>query len=143
MSSSLRTFLWIVDLSFLLYWLVTGFHLLPASWLYAHHDEPAMVAWNFSFWPLDLVVSATGLSAVALWRRGRAGWAPLALLSLAFTSASGLNAVAFWALRGEFDLGWWLPNLVLLAGPWPFILQLVTNDHDLLGKSGDARDRCG
>lgn len=124
MTSPLRGFMLIVDLGFVAYWLVTGLELLPAAWLYAHHDEPLMVAWNWSFMPLDLVVSATGLGAVLLSRLGDRRWARLALVSLAFTSASGLNALAFWLLRSEFDLGWWLPNLVLLAGPWPFIWKL-------------------
>jgi hypothetical protein len=125
MSFALRAFLLLVDLGFLVYWLVTGLELLPPAWLYPHHDEPVMVAWNWSFMPLDLVVSATGLSAVFLWRTRDPRWSRLALLSLAFTSASGLNAVAFWALRREFDVGWWLPNLVLLLGPWPFVWRLT------------------
>ena len=125
MFPSLRRFLLVVDVGFLLYWAITGLHLLPPSWLYAHHDDPVMVAWNFSFLPLDLVVSATGLGAVLLSRRGDERWAQLALLSLAFTSASGLNAIAFWALRGEFELGWWAPNLALLLGPWVFISRLL------------------
>lgn len=125
MRRPLRSFLLLVDLGFLAYWLVTGLRLLPAAWLYAHHDDPVMVAWNFSFLPLDLVVSATGLAAVALAARADARWSRLALVSLAFTSASGLNAIAFWALRGDFELGWWLPNLVLLVGPWAFMPSLL------------------
>jgi hypothetical protein len=35
-----------------------------------------------------------------------------------------MNAIAFWALRGDFDWGWWAPNLVLLIGPWPFVWGL-------------------
>jgi hypothetical protein len=27
-------------------------------------------------------------------------------------------------MRGDFDLGWWAPNLVLLLGPWPFARAL-------------------
>jgi hypothetical protein len=121
----LKLFLLIVDLGFITYWTITVLHLLPPSWLYAHHDEPVMVAWNFSFLPLDLAVSATGLGAVVLSRRRDIRWQKAALLSLAFTSASGLNAIAFWLLRRDFDLGWWLPNLVLMLGPWPWIWRLV------------------
>ncbi len=54
-------------------------------------------------------------------------WRPWALLSLAFTSASGLQAIAFWAIRGDFDLAWWLPNLFLLLYPvaaLPVLLRL-------------------
>lgn len=123
-SWALRAFLLSVDLGFLAYWLITGAQLLPADWLYAHHDDPVMVAWNWSFMPLDLLISATGLTAVFSARRRDARWLLWALLSLMATSASGLNAIAFWALRGDFDLGWWAPNLVLLLGPWPFVWQL-------------------
>jgi hypothetical protein len=113
-----------VDVGFILYWLITLANVLPAEWLYAHHDDPVMVAWNWSFMPLDLLISATGLGAVLAAKRGDARWSLLAMLSLAATSASGLNAIAFWGLRGDFDLGWWAPNLVLLAGPWPFVWGL-------------------
>ncbi|MFT3928562.1 MAG: DUF5360 family protein [Myxococcales bacterium] len=124
LSRPLRFFMLGVDLGFIVYWVITLTHVLPAEWLYAHHDDPVMVAWNWSFLPLDLFVSATGLSAVAAARRGDARWVLLAMLSLAATSASGMNAIAFWALRGDFDLGWWAPNLALLLGPLPFAWRL-------------------
>ena len=120
-SRSLRLFLLCVDLGFIFYWLTSALRLLPAEWLYAHHDDPVMVAWNWSFLPLDLFVSATGLASLLLARRQDARWPLLALLSLAFTSASGLNAIAFWALRGDFDIAWWTPNLLLFLVPWIFI----------------------
>lgn len=113
-----------VDVGFLLYWLITLANILPAEWLYAHHDDPVMVAWNWSFMPLDLLISASGLGAVFAARRGDPRWSLLALLSLAATSASGLNAIAFWALRRDFDFGWWAPNLVLLVGPWFFVWRM-------------------
>lgn len=123
-SRSLRLFLLCVDLGFLVYWFTSALHLLPAEWLYAHHEDPVMVDWNWSFFPLDGIVSGTGLGALALAQKKNPRWPLLALLSLAFTSASGLNAIAFWALRGDFDMAWWMPNLALLLGPWPFILCL-------------------
>lgn len=120
----LRLFLLCVDLGFLVYWITSASHLLPAEWLYAHHDDPVMVDWNWSFLPLDAFVSATGLGALLLAQRREPRWPLLALVSLGFTSASGLNAIAFWALRGDFDISWWTPNLVLFLGPWPFIRSL-------------------
>jgi hypothetical protein len=123
-SRALRGFLLLVDLGFLAYWSISALHLVPAAWLYAHYDDPVMVAWNWSFLPLDLFVSATGLSGLWLARRQNPRWPILALVSLAFTSASGLNAIAFWALRSDFDLAWWAPNVVLFLGPWPFVRAL-------------------
>lgn len=127
----LRVFLLSVDVGFLIYWLITLAQVLPAEWLYAHHDDPVMVAWNWSFLPLDLLVSASGLSALMAERRGDARWVLLAMLSLAATSASGMNALAFWTLRGDFDWGWWAPNLVLLLGPWPFVWRLWLRSWEL------------
>ena len=53
-------------------------------------------------------------------RLGRS-WRNLALVSLTLTSCSGLMAVCFWTFRGDFDPGWWLPNLFLLIYPLWFI----------------------
>jgi hypothetical protein len=68
MSNSLRLSLSITDIVFLAYWLVSALHLagvlpIPADWLYADADDPRVVAWNWSFLPLDLAFSLTGLTA--------------------------------------------------------------------------------
>jgi hypothetical protein len=125
-SRSLLAFMLVVDLGFILYWLTSALHLLPADWLYAHHEEPVMMAWNNSFFPLDLMISATGLTAVALARKQSPRWPLVSAVSLAFTSASGLNAIAFWALRRDFDMSWWAPNLVLFCAPLYFLHNLYT-----------------
>jgi hypothetical protein len=48
------------------------------------------------------------------------------LVSLVLTMASGLMAIAFWTLRGDFSLAWWVPNLYLMLFPVPAIACLVT-----------------
>lgn len=121
----LRFFFLAVDVGFIVYWLVALTHALPASWLYADADDPRIVAWNVSFLPLDLMVSASGITSIVLARRKSPAWRPVALLSLAFTMASGLNAVAFWAARRDFDWAWWAPNLFLLLYPIPFVIRLT------------------
>jgi len=125
MPVALRAFLVVVDVGFVVYWLVSACGALPPEWLYAHHDDPVMMSWNWSFLPLDLVVSGSGLCAVFLARRGDDRWQKLALVSLAFTSASGLNAISFWALQRDVNISWWIPNLVLLLGPWPLLVGLL------------------
>jgi hypothetical protein len=127
---TLRPYFLVVDIGFLLYWFVTAFHLLPKEYLYSDYENPILVAWNWSFMPLDLLVSATGLSAIALWRKRDSRWETLALLSLAFTSASGLQAISYWVIRREFDLMWWTPNLFLLIYPWFFILPMLRKEGD-------------
>lgn len=81
----------------------------------------AGLTWNFSFLPLDLLVSATGLTSIWCHTRGKWQWQPLALVSLTLTLCSGLQAVAFWTLRRDFDPMWWVPNLFLLLYPVFFL----------------------
>lgn len=113
------------DLGFVAYFLVTGLGLIPAAWAFADYSDPLMVAWNWSFLWIDLLASATGLTSLWLMRRRSTSGHPLMLVSLAFTMASGLMAVAFWTLRGDFTLQWWIPNLYLLLFPLPAMAILV------------------
>jgi Family of unknown function (DUF5360) len=77
------------------------------------------VAWNPAFAPLDLLASAAGLWALRR-HSGQDDRARTVLTAaLALTFCAGLQALSFWALRGDFELGWWLPNLfLLLYPPW-------------------------
>ena len=130
MSLPLRLALAVTDLLFLAYWIASGLHALgvlaiPSDLLYAHADDPRVVAWNWSFLPLDLAFSVTGLSAVRLARRDAPLWRPLALISLALTMVAGGMAVGYWTLLGEFDPAWYLPNLVLLLWPIAFMPGLL------------------
>ncbi|MER5863153.1 DUF5360 family protein [Kitasatospora sp. NPDC002040] len=125
----------VTDIGFLLYWSVTLLALVPAQYAYKDYDNPVLSAWNYSFVPLDVAASVTGLAALRLSRRdgragragpsGRAGARPLMLVSLVLTSIAGLQAVAFWALRGDFTLSWWLPNLFLLLFPLPGAVLII------------------
>ena len=123
----------LTDSLFLVYWTVSGLaqsgviH-IPPDWMYAHFDQPLVVAWNWSFLPLDLAFSLLGLSAVAAARRQSPVWRPLALLSLAFTMAAGGMAVTYWAIQGEFEPGWFAPNLSLVIWPLFFLPALVRGE---------------
>jgi hypothetical protein len=35
-----------------------------------------------------------------------------------------MQAISFWAIRGDFDWVWWAPNLFLLVYPWWFLQAL-------------------
>jgi len=118
---TLRYFFLVTDIGFLLYWLSTLLHLIPSAYLFKDYGNPLLVAWNWSFLPLDMAISATGLTALVLHRRGQGSYRSLALISLVLTSCSGLQALSFWAIRGDFDLGWWVPNLYLLLYPLFFL----------------------
>lgn len=115
----------VTDAGFVLYWLITIFHLIPAELLFRDYTNPMLVHWNWSFLPLDLAISATGLTALWLFRKQNSLWRPLTIISLTLTSVSGLQAIAFWLYAGDFNVTWWLPNLFLLLYPLVFLLRLL------------------
>lgn len=125
----LRPIFLVVDFAFIAYWTITALQLIPAEWLYQDYANPLMVAWNWSFAPLDLAVSVTGLWSLRLWKRNDPRYARLALVSLALTSASGFQAISFWVARCDFDPLWWTPNLFLLLYPWFFIVKLLRGEN--------------
>ena len=126
----MRPFLWITDMGFVIYWAVSllvlvGFEVVPKSWLFNDYDDPIVYAWNWSFFPLDMVLSACGLLAVRRHAQGDASWRPLAAFSLALTFCAGFMAVSFWAIRLDFDPSWWGVNLFLAIWPLFFLPSLA------------------
>ncbi|MGL4608925.1 MAG: DUF5360 family protein [Trueperaceae bacterium] len=119
----LSGFFLVTDIGFIVYWLLTALALIPPEYAFNDYKNPIMTAWNWSFLPLDLLISETGLTAVYLHRKKNSSWLPLALMSLVLTVSSGLNAIAFWVIRGDFDLAWWLPNLYLMLYPLFLFLE--------------------
>ncbi|GIP17722.1 hypothetical protein J40TS1_33640 [Paenibacillus montaniterrae] len=125
MGKSLKVSMLITDVGFLAYWFIVLMGLLPSEFLYKDYDNPIMVAWNLSFIPLDLMVSLTGLLSIALFRRKSRAWLPLCIVSLSLTFCAGLQAISFWAIRGDFDIWWWLPNSFLIVYPLIFLPKLI------------------
>lgn len=130
MSARLRWTLLVIDIAFLAYWTFSALVLFGAlkvapSMMYADYDEPSVVAWNWSFLPIDLAFSLTGLSAVVLSKRGNAAWIALAIISMTLTSAAGAMAVTYWTLMGQFDPAWFLPNLAIFLLPFFFVPGLA------------------
>lgn len=121
----LPTLMIATDVGFIVYWLVTAAHLLPAAWLYNDSTSAMMVDWNWSFLSIDLMVSLTGFLTLSTARRDPIAARSLALVSLTLTSASGLMAISFWTLRRDFDPAWWAPNAFLLLYPLPYLFALI------------------
>jgi hypothetical protein len=107
------------DVGFLGYWIAVATAVIPA------YPEPVLVHWNWSFLVLDVLAALTGLCSLRLLRAGHPGGRGLQAVSLALTHAAGLNAIMFWALRGEFDPAWWLPNLWLVLFPVAALVALL------------------
>jgi hypothetical protein len=111
----LPKFFLVVDLGFIVYWLITAFHLIDEAYLYNDYTNPILVAWNWSFFPLDMAISGSGFYSLFLRGKKKEFWRFWALISLVMTSVSGLMAISYWTITGDFQLQWWLPNLFLLV----------------------------
>ena len=132
MPRTLALALTITDVAFILYWSLAalgqiGLIQIPPEWMYANYDQPDVVAWNWSFLPMDLAFSYFGLRAVAAARRGDAVWRPFAIVSLTLTMAAGGMAVSYWTLLLEFDPSWFLANLALVIWPLFFMRRLLSD----------------
>jgi hypothetical protein len=121
----LRTCFLVVDISFIVYWVLAALDHIPRSWLFKDHDQPLLMDWSWSFLVLDGLIATTGLLSLYLASRRSSKAVPMALLSLAFTFCAGLQALSFWTLRNDFSWIWWLPNLFLILYPLPFLLFIL------------------
>jgi Family of unknown function (DUF5360) len=130
MSPLLAVCMSVTDVVFLAYWTMSllevfGVIEVPPSLMYKDYDIPMVIAWNWSFFPVDVIFSMSGLCAVILARRGDRRWLPIAIISLCFTFVAGLMAIGYWVLLQEFDPSWFLPNLALVIWPLFFIPRLI------------------
>jgi hypothetical protein len=121
----LKVFFMITDLGFILYWVITFLHIIPEAYLFKDYNDSVLVAWNWSFFPLDMCISFSGLSSIILFSKNNPLWSRLALISLTLTFCSGLQAVSFWILRNDFDIMWWMFNLYLLIYPLFFLKKII------------------
>ena len=119
----------ITDIGMLTYWLVTGLMALgiadiPSEWLFKDYHDQRVIAWNWSFFPLDILLSVTGLWALRLERRGADAWRIWSAVSMTLTVCAGLMAISYWSVMRDFDPSWWTPNLFLMLWPLPFLYAL-------------------
>lgn len=126
---SMKVFFWVTDVGFVLYWILTAFHLIPVEWAFKDYNNPIIMHWNWSFLPLDMLISLTGFGALYMARRNREMWRMLSVCSLVLTFCSGLQALSFWSLRQDFDLMWWGFNGYLMVYPLPFLYILMQSAH--------------
>ncbi|MEM7460424.1 MAG: DUF5360 family protein [Pseudomonadota bacterium] len=118
------------DMGMLLYWVITAAMALqllniPGEWLFKDYHDPRVVAWNWSFFPLDILFSVTGLAALRMERAGDPNWKLVATMSLTLTVCAGLMAISYWLILQDFDPSWWVPNLFLMIWPLPYLYRLA------------------
>jgi hypothetical protein len=121
----LKPFFLVTDIGFIVYWFITFFHLIPESVAFKDYDNPIIIAWNWSFFPLDIFISITGLYSIYQYNKNNPAWMNYALISLVLTFCSGLQAIAFWAFSKNFYIIWWAINLYLMIYPLFFIRTFI------------------
>ncbi|WP_216822347.1 DUF5360 family protein [Sphingorhabdus sp. EL138] len=124
----------ITDVGMLLYWAVTALMALsiisvPGEYLFKDYHDPRVVAWNWSFMPLDVIFAICGLWALRLERIGDPRWKVWTAVSLSLTVCAGLMAISYWIVVGDYDPAWWIPNLFLMLWPIPFLFGLANNEN--------------
>jgi hypothetical protein len=112
----IKVLLTMTEIGMIAYWVVAGAVALglmhiPPDWMYSNYHDPTVVAWNWSFLPIDLLFAGTGLTA----RYSRRAPARLADVSLTLMFCAGLMALSFWTIRREFDAFWWATNAWLIG----------------------------
>lgn len=117
-SSIKNKLLTVTETGMLLYWafasvVLLGFIYVPPEYMYSDYQNPLIVAWNWSFFPLDIIFSVLGLFS----RYGKLGSHHkqiLSIVSLSLMFCAGLMAISFWVVNKDFDPFWWGINLWLL-----------------------------
>lgn len=131
MMKYLKPFFLVTDIGFIIYWIVTYFNLIPKSWAFKDYDNPLIIAWNWSFFPLDVFISITGLYSLYLYKKDKETWRTFALISLVLTFCSGLQAISFWAFSLDFEISWWAVNLYLVIYPLFFIRLFLSKENSI------------
>ena len=98
------------DVAFAIYWILTAVGLVSVG------GSAHVVAWNWSFLPLDAPAIAAGL-AWAIMPKNHPASMPVLAAALTLTHAAGLLAISCFALTGPWDVTWWLVNLWLMLMP--------------------------
>ena len=74
LSKSLKGLFLFTDIGFILYWVFTALALIPKEYLYQDYTNELLVAWNWSFFPLDILISITGMYSIYLHKQMNIKW---------------------------------------------------------------------
>ena len=121
-----KLLLTITEGGMILYWVFAasvalGLIYVAPEYMYSDYENPTVVAWNWSFLPIDVIFAVTGLYG----RYGNirsARQSMLSTFSLSLMFCAGLMAISFWAVVGSFDSFWWGMNLwLMLLASWVLV----------------------
>jgi len=108
----------ITELAMLFYWVLAGALVLnlisiDPSLMYSDYENPLVVAWNWSFFPIDVAFAIIGLTARFGVQAARLRF-KLEVIAGVLMLCAGLMAVSYWAINGDFDPTWWGMNIWLI-----------------------------
>lgn len=106
-----------VDAGLVIYWMAVLADVIPTEQAFRDYANPVVQAWNWSFFPLDILAAILGFVGVYLTRRTNPLGEIVLTAGLTLTFCAGFMAISFWAYYGDFNLAWWVPNGFLMAIP--------------------------
>ena len=115
----LRTATTITELAMLAYWVLAGALVLklisidPAL-MYSDYENPLVIAWNWSFFPIDVAFAFAGLSA-RFGTFAEQTKFKLRTIGSVLMICAGVMAVSFWTITGDFNITWRGVNLWLIV----------------------------
>jgi hypothetical protein len=56
-----KAIVWIIDIGFIVYWFLIIFRALPPEAMFEGYELREVQAWNWSFFPLDILAAVTGI----------------------------------------------------------------------------------
>ena len=113
-----RILLTVTEGGMILYWIFASmvaleWILVSPEYMYSDYSDPTVVAWNWSFFPLDMTFAVTGLYG-RFGKMAASRQAMLSIFSLSLMFCAGLMAISFWIVVGSYDAFWWGINLWLV-----------------------------
>ncbi|MCP4181939.1 MAG: YvaD family protein [Hyphomicrobiales bacterium] len=121
MNVATRQFLTITEVGMLTYWILATLVALkiidvPPDYMYSDYQNPLIVIWNWSFFPIDVLFAVTGLASRFVSMSAQKA-ETLSVVSLSLMFCAGLMAISFWMMQQTFDPFWWAINLWLIILP--------------------------
>ena len=123
----LRWYLLSVDITFIIYWIAALLDIFPGEMLFNNYHDPVITAWNWSFFPIDIIASLVGLGSIYLYNKNTNNniSIKLAIISLSMVFCAGIMALSFWTLTDDYSISWWVANLYLAIPSVYFLYKLL------------------
>lgn len=109
----------IAEILMIAYWIAAaalafGLIYIDPEWMYSDHENPLVIAWNWSFFPIDIAFAALGLFA-KFGNMNAARRFKLEITAATLMICAGLMAISFWLITADFNVAWWAVNIWLIV----------------------------